>query len=147
MQENLPLVNPTRLGQDLGVSNNPGRLLTEVSATTAPLTFGQEIGAPIVPSATGGQGKDNMETDDVNAVRWVGQPAVVLIEMCSPNGGKSSTAGSHSHKGALLTSGAAKKKRRSGSAKHSLGYEGGNHQASCHQSHLTYLSTPLDRSL
>ena len=99
MQENLPLVNPTRLGQDLGISNNPGRLLTEVSATTAPLTFGQEIGAPIVPSATGGQGKDNMETDDVNAVRWVGQPAVVLIEMCSPNGGKSSTAGSHSHKG------------------------------------------------
>ena len=83
---------------------------------------------------------DDMETDDVNAVRCVGQPAAVLIEMGSPRGGQGSDGGRHSHGGGLLTSETTKKKRHSGSAKHSAGYEGVNHQASRYQSHLTYLS-------
>jgi len=94
-----------------------------VSATTASLTLGQEIGAPIVPSATGDPGKDAMGIDDVSAASCVGQLAAVLI-----------------HEGGLLTSGTAKKKSRSGFAKNSAGYVGGSHQTSRHQSHLTYLS-------
>ena len=81
-------------------------------------------------------------TDDVNAVRCVGQLEVVLIEMGSPRGGESSAGGGHSHKGGLLTSGTNNKKRRSGSAKHYAGYEEDNHQVSRDQSHLTYLSKP-----
>ena len=46
--------NPTGLGQELRTSNNPGRLLFGVSTTTAPLTLGQEIGAPIVPEGPEG---------------------------------------------------------------------------------------------
>jgi hypothetical protein len=79
-----------------------------------------------------------METDDVNVFRLLGQGTAVLIEMGSPKGGEGSAGGGHSHEGGLLTSGTTKKKRHSGSAKHSAG----NHQMSHHQSHLTYLSKP-----
>ena len=116
--------------------------MTGVSATTAPVTLGQEIGAaaPIVPSANGDQGEDDMETDDVNAARCVGQLAAALVVMGSPRGGEDSAGGRHSHEGGLLTSGTTKKKRHSGSAKHSAGNAGGNNQVSRHQSHLAYLS-------
>jgi len=81
-----------------------------------------------------------METDNVNIVRCLGQPTAVPIEMGSPRGGEGSAGGGHSHEEGLQPSGTIKKKRRSGSAKHSAGYEGGNHQVSHHQSHLTYPS-------
>jgi len=111
-----------------------------VSDTPASLTLGPEIGNPIAPSATGDQGKDVMEIDDVNAASCVGQPAAGFIAMGSPTGGEDLTGDGHSHDGDLLTSGTTKKKRRSGSAQHSAGNTGGHNQASRHQNHLTYLS-------
>jgi len=70
---------------DLGHLVVPG-----VSATTASLTLGQEIGTPMVPLATVDQGKDAMEIDDVNAASCVGQPAADLILIGSPRGGEGS---------------------------------------------------------
>ena len=62
---------------------------------------------------------DDMEIDDVNAARCVGQLAADLIVMGSSRGREDSAGGGHSHEGGLLTSGTTKKKRHIGSAKHS----------------------------
>ena len=43
-----------------------------------------------------------METDDLNAVRRLGQTTAVLIEKDSPRGGEGSAGGGHSHEGELL---------------------------------------------
>jgi len=111
-----------------------------IADTSASLPLGQEIGTPFAPSATGDQSTDVMEIDDVNAASCVGQPAAVLIAMGSPTGGEDLDGDGHSHDGGLLTSATTKKNRRTGSAKHKAGNAGGHHQASRHQSHLTYLS-------
>jgi len=133
----------TRLAKSRGHGLGGNKSLSPqggVSDTPASLTLGPEIGTPIAHSATGGQGKDVMEIDDVHAASCVGQPAAVLITMGSPTGGEDLTGDGHSHDGGLLTSGTTKKKRRSGSAKHSAGNVGDHNQVSRHQNHLTYLS-------
>jgi len=74
-------------------SNDLGQALiivSGVSVTTASLTLRQEFGTPIVPLATGNQGKDPMDIDDVNANCCLGQPAAALIQMGSPRGGEGS---------------------------------------------------------
>ena len=62
--------------------------MTVVSATNAPLTLGQEIGPSVVPSATGDQGKDDMETDDVNIVRCFRQPTAFPLKWVRPGVGR-----------------------------------------------------------
>jgi len=74
-------------------SNDLGQALmivSGVSVTTASLTLRQEFGTPIVPLATGNQGKDAMDIDDVNANCCLGQPVAALIQMGSPRGGEGS---------------------------------------------------------
>jgi len=101
-------------GNDLGQA-----IVSGVSVTTASMTLRQEFGTPIVPSATGNQVKEAVDIDDVNANRGVGQPAAALTQISSPRGVEGSVVGWHSHEGGPHTSETTKKKRNSGSAKHS----------------------------
>jgi len=105
-----------------------------------PKSPGYGLSCNKVPSPQRDKDKDVMETDDINTVCRLRQPTAVLIEMSSSRGGQGWAGDGQCHEGGLLTSGTTKKKRRSGSAKHSRGNAGGNNQASRHRSHLTYLS-------
>jgi len=94
-------------------------VVSGVSVTTATMTLGQEFGTPIAPSTTGTQGKEAMDMDDVNANCCVRQPAAALTQMGSPRSWEGSVGSWHSHEGGPHTSETTKKKRNSGSAKHS----------------------------
>jgi len=134
---------PTQsLSHALGGPVAPSRHMPAVFDVLGPLpkSPGHGLSGNKVPSPQRDKHTDAMEIHEVNAVRCLGQPTPVLIEMSSPRGGEGSAGGPHSHEGGLLTSGTTKKKRRSGSAKHGAGNAGGIHQASRHQSPLKYLS-------
>jgi len=115
-------------------------IVSGVSDTTVSLSLGQEIGTPIESSATGTQGMETIKIDEVNAGSCVGQPGPVLIGMGSPRGGEGSPGGANSHEGVPLTSGTARQKERSGSAKKSKRNAGGSDKTDRHQRRLKQLS-------